>query len=42
LIDKDQNPKWIPATVPEVTPKMVEDFFNVQPFKGDLEVSFQT
>lgn len=27
LLDKDQNPKWIPATVEEVTQQMVDDFF---------------
>ncbi|KAJ1524388.1 hypothetical protein ONE63_010888 [Megalurothrips usitatus] len=27
LVDKDQNPKWIPPTVEEVTQQMVDDFF---------------
>ncbi len=27
VIDKDQNPRWNPATVAEVTPDMVEAFF---------------
>lgn len=27
LIDKDQNPKWIPPTIEEVTQQMVDDFF---------------
>jgi enoyl-CoA hydratase len=27
VIDKDQNPKWNPARVEDVTPDMVEPFF---------------
>jgi hypothetical protein len=28
VIDKDNAPRWTPATLPEVTPEMIEEFFN--------------
>jgi len=31
LVDKDRNPKWDPATLPEVTDDAVDDYFHKQP-----------
>lgn len=36
LIDKDQNPKWNPRTVEEVTDERVQWFFNPLPAKDEL------
>jgi len=31
LVDKDRNPKWNPATLPEVTDDAVDEYFHKQP-----------
>jgi hypothetical protein len=47
LIDKDNRPRWTPATLPEVTPERVEHFLsspwrcNAHPLV-DLEAEFAT
>lgn len=36
LIDKDQNPKWKPATIQEVTEELVNDYFKKLPEDQEL------
>jgi enoyl-CoA hydratase len=36
IIDKDQTPRWQPATLEEVTPAKVEHYF--APLKSELEL----
>jgi len=36
LIDKDQNPKWSPKNLPEVTTKMVDSYFTKLPDDQEL------
>jgi enoyl-CoA hydratase len=38
IIDKDRNPKWRPANLGEVSPQMVEKYFEKQPY-GELDFS---
>jgi enoyl-CoA hydratase len=38
LIDKDQSPRWSPATLAEVTPTVVESFFAPLPGR-ELDLS---
>ena len=38
LVDKDNTPKWKPATLAEATPAMVDAYF--APFQDEDELNF--
>lgn len=38
LIDKDQNPKWNPSTLAEVTEEYIQSFFSKLPDTEELKL----